>query len=116
MLLKTDVACACMMSPYNSVDLIPANSEHATVSSKEIGIILRDSSLPLFERYRAMFSLRNRGGDECAIGLGEALVKDQSSATFRHGVASGAIEGRKYMDTKMISWREGKLCHRCKRS
>jgi len=87
MLLKTDVACACMMSPYNSVDPAPASPEHATLSSKEIGIILRDSSLPLFERYRAMFSLRNRGGDECAIELGEALVKDQSSATFRHEVA-----------------------------
>ena len=42
-----------------------------------------------------MFSLRNRGGDECAIEL-VAFVQDQSSATFRHEVAY--VLGQKQRD------------------
>ena len=87
MLLKSDVACACMLSPYNSVDPAPAHPAHEKLAAKEIGDILCDESLPLFERYRAMFSLRNKGTDECALELGRALLEDTSSATLRHEVA-----------------------------
>lgn len=87
MLLKTDVACACMLSPYNSIDPAPAHPSHENLSIEEIGNILRDENNPLFERYRAMFSLRNRGGDDCALELGRALLEDNSSATLRHEVA-----------------------------
>ena len=87
MTLKSDVACACMLSPYNSVDPAPPHPSHVDMSTEEIGVLLRDASLPLFQRYRAMFSLRNRGGTACALELGRALVEDESSATLRHEVA-----------------------------
>ena len=34
-----------------------------------------------------MFSLRNRGGEECVCALGSALVEDTSSPLLRHEVA-----------------------------
>uniref|UniRef100_A0A7S3DU88 Deoxyhypusine monooxygenase n=1 Tax=Entomoneis paludosa TaxID=265537 RepID=A0A7S3DU88_9STRA len=53
----------------------------------ELGSILADASLPLFERYRAMFSLRNIGGQDAVQELCNVLVKDDSSALLRHEVA-----------------------------
>jgi len=48
---------------------------------------LADSSLPLFERYRGMFTLRNVGGDEAVKALAKMLLSDTSSAVLRHEVA-----------------------------
>lgn len=81
------MACACMLSPYSSVDPAPPHPKHVHLSTEEIGSILLDTSLPLFERYRAMFSLRNRGGSDAVITLGKALIQDESSALFRHEIA-----------------------------
>jgi len=97
------MVCACMLSPYSSVDPAPPHPQHVNMSTGEIGMILRDAhahadaesgsgssvsvSVPLFERYRAMFSLRNRGGSEAVLELGRALLEDESSALFRHEVA-----------------------------
>lgn len=81
------MVCACMLSPYSSVDPAPPHPKHVNMSTGDIGQILRDESLPLFERYRAMFSLRNRGGSESVLELGRALLEDNSSALFRHEVA-----------------------------
>ena len=81
------MACACMLSSYDSKDPAPAHPSHEQLSYDEIGAILRDARTPLFERYRAMFSLRNKGGPEAAAHLGAALVEDESSALFRHEVA-----------------------------
>jgi deoxyhypusine monooxygenase len=81
------MVCACMLSPYSSVDPAPPHPKHVNMSTAEIGEILRDESQPLFERYRAMFSLRNRGGSECVLELGRALLEDTSSPLFRHEVA-----------------------------
>lgn len=80
-------ACACMLSAYDSRDPAPAHPAHEPLSHAQVGAILRDSSRPLFERYRAMFSLRNKGGAEAARELGRSLVEDESSALFRHEVA-----------------------------
>ena len=85
--IEEPMACACMLSPYSSVDPAPPHPKHASMSASEIGAILRDESLPLFERYRAMFSLRNKGGEDCIVQLGKALVEDKSSALLRHEVA-----------------------------
>merc|ERR1719427_2633422 len=41
--------------------------------------------MPLFDRYRAMFSLRNRGDEASILALAEGLLC--SSALFRHEVA-----------------------------
>ena len=81
------MVCACMLSPYSSVDPAPPHPQHVNMSTGEIGMILRDASVPLFERYRAMFSLRNRGGSEAVLELGRGLLEDESSALFRHEVA-----------------------------
>jgi deoxyhypusine monooxygenase len=81
------IACACMISPYSSVDPAPPHPKHEGLSTAEIGSILKDESMPLFERFRAMFSLRNRGGKEVVQELGNALVQDDSSALLRHEVA-----------------------------
>jgi len=84
---NTPIACACMLSPYSSVDPAPPHPKHEALSSADIGSILTDESAPMFERYRAMFSLRNRGGIESVKELGNALVTDKSSALLRHEVA-----------------------------
>ena len=76
-----------MLSAYDSRDPAPPHPAHEPLSHEQVGDILRDSSRPLFERYRAMFSLRNKGGAKAARELGRSLVEDESSALFRHEVA-----------------------------
>jgi deoxyhypusine monooxygenase len=84
---RPEVACACMLSPYNSYDPAPPSPETDQYTTAILGDRLLDASLPLFSRYQAMFALRNRGGEECVVQLGRALVKDNSSALLRHEVA-----------------------------
>lgn len=81
------VVCACMLSPYSSHDPAPADPKTDGLSTPVVGDILRDTSKPLFERYGAMFALRNRGGDGAVVELGKALIEDTSSALLRHEVA-----------------------------
>lgn len=89
-------------NPYCSVDPAPAAARR---SVPELRLSLLDESLPLFERYRAMFALRNHGSEEAvrALGAGEtSLRRDRlspapepslcpglqcSSALFRHEIA-----------------------------
>ena len=78
--------CACM-SPYNSVDPAPADPNHTSLSTEAVSALLTDHSLPLFDRYKAMFTLRNRGGDDAVRALGDALTADTTSPLFRHEVA-----------------------------
>lgn len=61
-------------NPYNSVDPAPPLPEMSVDKLEEI---LLDSKRGLFERYRAMFSLRNIGNEESikALGKGSYLVK-----------------------------------------
>jgi len=80
-------ACACMLNPYSSVDPAPPHPSHENKSEAELGAILLDDDIPIFDRYRAMFSLRNRGGSAAVRELGRALVEDTSSALLRHEVA-----------------------------
>ncbi|KAL0892858.1 hypothetical protein ABMA27_014543 [Loxostege sticticalis] len=69
-------------SPYSSIDPAPPSGENnvATLSKT-----LMDETKPLYERYRAMFSLRNMATDDSIKALGEGLKA--SSALFRHEVA-----------------------------
>lgn len=84
---EAQVGCACMLAPYSSVDPVAADPQHTHLSAEQIGDILCDESLDLIERYRAMFSLRNRGGVDCVEQLCRALVDDKSSPLLRHEVA-----------------------------
>ncbi|XP_061540523.1 deoxyhypusine hydroxylase [Phycodurus eques] len=68
-------------NPYNSVDPAPPA---ARGSAAELRALLLDESLPLFERYGAMFALRNLGGREAALALGDGF--QCSSALFRHEI------------------------------
>ncbi|XP_017573670.1 deoxyhypusine hydroxylase [Pygocentrus nattereri] len=68
-------------NPYSSVDPAPP-AQRKSVS--ELRKELLDELLPLFERYRAMFALRNLGTEEAVLALGDGL--QCSSALFRHEI------------------------------
>ncbi|KAJ3120940.1 hypothetical protein HK100_012588 [Physocladia obscura] len=80
---------------YTSVDPAPAleyitkaTSDGARIklmSTQEFGAVLMDASLPLFQRYKAMFALRNRGDREAVLELAKGFADD--SALFRHEIA-----------------------------
>jgi len=80
------IVSACMKSPYYTHDPAPAHPSHAHMTTQQlVQDVLCNPSLPLFDRYRAMFSLRNRGDADAVIGLGQALLHEYStSALFRH--------------------------------
>ncbi|XP_064252450.1 deoxyhypusine hydroxylase isoform X2 [Passer domesticus] len=66
-------------SPYLSVDPAPPAEETDVAKLREI---LLDESQELFERYRAMFALRNVGGQAAVLALAEA---------FRWGLHPGIL-------------------------
>lgn len=68
---------------YLSVDPAPPLPQGTSV--EELKAILVDSSLSLFQRYRAMFSLRNMNNDAAALALLSGF--SDSSALFRHEIA-----------------------------
>ncbi|XP_061744929.1 deoxyhypusine hydroxylase-like isoform X2 [Nerophis ophidion] len=68
-------------NPFCSVDPAPPAPRK---SVPELRRALLDESLPLFERYRAMFALRNLGSEEAVLALGDGL--QCSSALFRHEI------------------------------
>ncbi|CAN3372666.1 hypothetical protein DIURU_004843 [Diutina rugosa] len=72
-------------SAYTSID--PAPPMELTKESKvpKLQDILNDQSKPLFERYRAMFRLRDLNTDEAALALATGF--DDSSALFKHEIA-----------------------------
>lgn len=76
--------CVCQ---YTSKD--PAEGRiDATAADVPIAArALADDSLPLYERYEAMFTLRNVGGSEACSSLAKLLRSDQSSAVLRHEIA-----------------------------
>nr|NVI76159.1 nero [Cucujiformia] len=69
-------------SPYNSVDPAPPAVSR---DINELKSILLDEKVSLFNRYRAMFALRNIGSIDAIIALGEALK--YGSALFKHEIA-----------------------------
>lgn len=81
------VGCACMLAPFSSVDPADADPKHTNLSTHDLGNLLLNESEDLIERYRAMFSLRNRGGEESVKELCRALVDDTSSSLLRHEVS-----------------------------
>lgn len=55
-------------NPYSSVDPAPPAPRK---SVPELRAQLLDESLSLFDRYRAMFALRNLGTEEAVLALGD---------------------------------------------
>lgn len=83
-------------NPFHSIDPAPAvllsedNKELEDGKMEQLSIPqlqkrLMDNSLPLYERYRAMFGLRNANNEDGVVALTTGL--DDSSALFRHEVA-----------------------------
>uniref|UniRef100_A0A1A9VE10 Deoxyhypusine hydroxylase n=1 Tax=Glossina austeni TaxID=7395 RepID=A0A1A9VE10_GLOAU len=70
-------------NPYASIDPSPPIDNHKSL--EELKSVYLDSKRSLFDRYRAMFSLRNERSKESVLALAQGL-KD-SSALFRHEVA-----------------------------
>ncbi|KAI8089159.1 armadillo-type protein [Halteromyces radiatus] len=70
-------------SLYSSVDPAPPSINKKSV--QVLGEQLIDTNLPLFERYRAMFALREIGNTEAVEALAKGLKA--SSALFRHEIA-----------------------------
>lgn len=60
------------VNPYYSVDPAPPSTSEDIGSLKQT---LLNESLPLFERYRALFSLRNSGTKDAVISLAEGMYK-----------------------------------------
>eukprot|EP01102_Stenamoeba_stenopodia_P006650 TRINITY_DN1838_c0_g1_i1.p1 TRINITY_DN1838_c0_g1~~TRINITY_DN1838_c0_g1_i1.p1 ORF type:complete len:327 (-),score=65.02 TRINITY_DN1838_c0_g1_i1:116-1096(-) len=72
-------------SLYDSVDPAPAEANVSNQDVEKLRKQLLDASLPLFKRYRAMFSLRNIGGKDAVEALAAGF--DDESALFRHEIA-----------------------------
>ncbi|NXH21583.1 DOHH hydroxylase, partial [Bucco capensis] len=68
-------------SPYLSVDPAPPSKETDVAKLRKT---LLDESCTLFDRYRAMFALRNLGGQAAVLALADGLCS--GSALFRHEV------------------------------
>lgn len=66
-----------------SVDPAPAAGKN--VPTETLKATLLDPSCSLFDRYRAMFSLRNRNTTDAALALAEGFKDD--STLFRHEIA-----------------------------
>nr|NVI76179.1 nero [Cucujiformia] len=69
-------------NPYKSVDPAPP---HESIIVEDLKAILLDEKMPLFQRYRAMFALRNLGTEEALEALGQGLKC--GSALFKHEIA-----------------------------
>ena len=59
------------INPYSSVDPAPPSLESNTSILLDL---LVDEKLPLFERYRAMFALRNKSDDESINALAQGML------------------------------------------
>eukprot|EP00775_Hariotina_reticulata_P010724 gene10724-10881_t len=103
--LAADAAEPAEESPYYSVDPTPALP--STTPTSQLREMLLSPTVPMFERYRALFALRNKGGADAVAVLGEAFTT--SSALLKHEVAyvmgqmqhpdSAAVLGQVLQDT-----------------
>eukprot|EP01063_Lacrimia_lanifica_P005834 TRINITY_DN13520_c0_g2_i1.p1 TRINITY_DN13520_c0_g2~~TRINITY_DN13520_c0_g2_i1.p1 ORF type:complete len:304 (+),score=130.50 TRINITY_DN13520_c0_g2_i1:54-965(+) len=98
-------------SAYSSVDPTPSfkdNMPPGATKATQLAVlekVLMDESAPLFDRYRAMFSLRNISTDASVAIICKSLDEDKSSALFRHELAYilGQLELPSTLDTCLHS-------------
>lgn len=77
---------------YTSIDPVlhgdaAAEKNNKNVSVSDLRDTLCDASQSLAVRYHALFTLRDRGGEQDVLALCDAMENDQESALFRHEVA-----------------------------
>ncbi len=84
---KAMLAASREASGYTSTDPAPPQdvAKHGTRTVVELRTQLLDTGLPMFQRMRAVFALRNRGGNEAVEALAAAFV--DPSALLRHELA-----------------------------
>ena len=70
---------------YLSVDPTPAAPPSTPIT--QLAATLIDKDAKIFDRYRAMFALRDRGGEEAVEALASALDSPDGSALLKHEVA-----------------------------
>ena len=73
--------CACQ---YKSYDPAIGDPSATLGDAPKYSAELENEGLPLYQRYVAMFTLRNLG---CMAELGRGLSKDSASAVLRHEIA-----------------------------
>lgn len=73
-------------SLYTSIDPAPPMPSDKESKIEKLQKLLNDQDKPLFERYRAMFRLRDLGTDEACLALASGLA-DDPSALFKHEIA-----------------------------
>lgn len=80
-----DEAYAALRGPhFESIDPAPPSTERDVPL---LAMQLMDTRATLFERYRAMFALRDINSPDSVAALAAALRDDGSSALFRHEIA-----------------------------
>lgn len=79
-----EAAATETQGPFLSVD--PTPPAPASTPTAELRLCLLDEDARIFDRYRAMFALRNRGGPEAVEALSAACTTS-SSALLKHEVA-----------------------------
>ncbi|CCE63839.1 hypothetical protein TPHA_0F03590 [Tetrapisispora phaffii CBS 4417] len=72
-------------SLYSSIDPAPPLALQQDYKIEELKSILNDQEKPMFERYRAMFRLRDVGTDEACFALASGF--NDPSALFKHEIA-----------------------------
>lgn len=72
-------------SAYSSIDPAPPLALDQDFKIEKLTKILNDQQTPLFERYRAMFRLRDIGTDEACLALATGF--QDPSALFKHEIA-----------------------------
>lgn len=82
-LLKESGQNAVKSGPYDSIDPAPPLPQSYSIS--QLSSQLMNTSIPLFDRYRAMFALRNKATAEAVHALGQGFA--DTSALFRHEIA-----------------------------
>lgn len=72
-------------SAFTSIDPAPPMPTDQELKVPKLQKILNDQDVPLFERYRAMFRLRDLATDEACLALATGF--DDPSALFKHEIA-----------------------------
>ena len=83
-------------NPYESTDPTPPLSgEAGEWSTDKVGDVLADEGRPLFMRYQAMFTLRNRGGADAVEVRARARVGARTPQTLTRARAQQLVRGFK---------------------
>lgn len=105
-------------SPYNSVDPTPSYPKSYTID--DLRSIYLDEQRSLFDRYRALFTLRNIGNSEAVKVICEGLFGSSSdSALFKHEVAfvlgqMQSLESVEALSRKLADCEENEIVrHEC---